>query len=27
VVVEDDVIETEEKVYHAYCPVLKGCHT
>jgi len=21
------VIEPDEDVYHAYCPVLKGCHT
>ena len=27
VVVEDDVMETGEKAYHAYCPALKGCHT
>lgn len=27
VVVEEDVMETGEKAYHAYCPALKGCHT
>jgi len=23
----DVVIEPDEDVYHAYCPVLRGCHT
>lgn len=27
VVIEDDAMETGEKAYHAYFPVLKGCHT
>jgi predicted RNase H-like HicB family nuclease len=27
VVVEGDVMESGEKVYHAFCPALKGCHT
>ncbi|MGA2736955.1 MAG: type II toxin-antitoxin system HicB family antitoxin [Bryobacteraceae bacterium] len=27
VVIEDDAMETGKKAYHAYCPVLKGCHT
>jgi len=27
VVIEDDVTEGGEKAYHAFCPVLKGCHT
>ena len=27
VVVEDDAMENGEKAHHAYCPVLKGCHT
>jgi predicted RNase H-like HicB family nuclease len=27
VVVEDDVMESGEKAYHAYCAALKGCHT
>ena len=27
VVIEDDAFEDGRKAYHAYCPVLKGCHT
>lgn len=27
VVVEEDQFEDGRKAYHAYCPILKGCHT
>jgi len=27
VVIEDDQLPDGRNAYHAYCPVLKGCHT
>jgi predicted RNase H-like HicB family nuclease len=27
VVIEEDEFEDGRKAFHAYCPVLKGCHT